>query len=526
MGPMHLTIQHDPDNAGGTLAIVRRHLGWILGPAFAALVLSVIGAYLWPDTFRSTASLRYQSNASDADFERVLDQRTRPMLGRSELKILIDRYDLYPGDLRHIPLEDVIENMKKSIHIGRIEHRDTSRQKIAAFPISFDYRDRFKAQKVVDELLALVVAEKPRPDVTPAASASNTNALDTARTELQAAETKVTEFRTENEGRLPDKAAANQDMMSALRTGLTKVQTDMARVTREQSELQANLMVEQEKRHRVKQSTELPDEEKPANPQLAVLDAQILALEDQIKALKVQYTDNFPDVRQLRQRLDKVKNDRDALAKEDASKVAAAKQRLDAESGRAAAAASSADSEIRRIQTQLDGKAADLDKLSKESLDLDRNLRTMTTKLEGSSVVEKQYSDLVKERDLRKARYEEEDIRVQAARQAATVAAPQSDDSVDVVAHASLPVVPIEPDRALIIGAGSALGLVAGLVMAGAKEANERSLRNLYGIPAQEMTRLRSGPEGRSQWMRWTVALVAGIAAMAISVIHYYTTRV
>ena len=524
MGPMNLTIQHDPDNAGGPLAIVLRHLGWIFGPAFAALVLSVIGAYLWPDTFRSTASLRYQSSASDADFERALDRRTRPMLGRSELKILIDRYDLYPGDLKHIPLEDVIENMKKSIHLGKIEHRDTSHQKIAAFPISFDYRDRFKTQKVVDELLALVVSEKPRPDITPAASAVHTNALarDTARLALEAAETKVTEFRTENEGRLPDKAAADQDMMSALRTGLTKVQTDMARVTRERSELQANLMVEQEKRHRVKQSSELPEEEKPTNPQLAVLDAQILALEDQIKALKVQYTDNFPDVRQLRQRLDKFRNDRDTLAKEEAAKVLAVKQRLDAESGRSAAA----ESEIRRIQAQLEGKAADLDRLSKESLDLDRNLRTMTTKLEGSSVVEKQYADLLKERDLRKARYEEEDIRVQAAQQAATAAAPLSDDSVDVVAHASLPVIPIEPDRALIIGAGSALGLVAGLVMAGAKEVNERSLRNLYGIPALEVTRLRGGREGRREWMPWAVALITGIAAMAVPVIRYYTTRI
>ena len=33
--------------------IARRHRGWILGPAFAALVVSVIGAYLWPDTYRS-----------------------------------------------------------------------------------------------------------------------------------------------------------------------------------------------------------------------------------------------------------------------------------------------------------------------------------------------------------------------------------------------------------------------------------------------------------------------------------------
>ena len=30
--------------------ILRRHKGWIFGPAFLALVASVVGVYLWPDT--------------------------------------------------------------------------------------------------------------------------------------------------------------------------------------------------------------------------------------------------------------------------------------------------------------------------------------------------------------------------------------------------------------------------------------------------------------------------------------------
>ena len=38
--------------------ILRRHKAWILGPVFAALVVSVVVAFLWPDTYVSVAVIR------------------------------------------------------------------------------------------------------------------------------------------------------------------------------------------------------------------------------------------------------------------------------------------------------------------------------------------------------------------------------------------------------------------------------------------------------------------------------------
>src|ERR1051326_7162759 len=38
--------------------VARRHKAWIFGPAFAALVVSVVVAFLWPDTYLSTAVIR------------------------------------------------------------------------------------------------------------------------------------------------------------------------------------------------------------------------------------------------------------------------------------------------------------------------------------------------------------------------------------------------------------------------------------------------------------------------------------
>jgi len=38
--------------------ILRRHKGWIFGPFLLTLVVSVVGVYLWPDTYKSEALIQ------------------------------------------------------------------------------------------------------------------------------------------------------------------------------------------------------------------------------------------------------------------------------------------------------------------------------------------------------------------------------------------------------------------------------------------------------------------------------------
>ena len=82
--------------------IARRHRGWILGPAFAALVLSVVGAYLWPDTYQSKAALRVQSpmlpeNFMQSPVSTTLNERINSMastiLSRTVLQTIISTFE-------------------------------------------------------------------------------------------------------------------------------------------------------------------------------------------------------------------------------------------------------------------------------------------------------------------------------------------------------------------------------------------------------------------------------------------------
>ncbi len=53
-----VTIQRRTLDVEDYIDITRRHKGWIFGPFLFTLVVSVVGAYMWPDSYTSTAIIR------------------------------------------------------------------------------------------------------------------------------------------------------------------------------------------------------------------------------------------------------------------------------------------------------------------------------------------------------------------------------------------------------------------------------------------------------------------------------------
>src|ERR1700730_4881743 len=53
-----LTVTRRSLDVDDYIDILRRHKAWIFGPVFAALVASVVVAFLWPDTYLSMGIIR------------------------------------------------------------------------------------------------------------------------------------------------------------------------------------------------------------------------------------------------------------------------------------------------------------------------------------------------------------------------------------------------------------------------------------------------------------------------------------
>jgi hypothetical protein len=98
------------------------------------------------------------------------------------------------------------------------------------------------------------------------------------------------------------------------------------------------------------------------------------------------------------------------------------------------------------------------------------------------------------------------------------------------------PVAPTEPNRLQMAAMGSGIGLMIGIVLAGAKEMKNASLKNLKDVRAYtNLPVLSSIPllenallvrrKRRLQWLAWSSAIVIGAIAMSGSAYYYFYGR-
>src|SRR5207244_1543306 len=165
--PDYLSVRRRALHVEDYVDILRRHWMWIVGPSFAGLVIAVIVAFLWPDTYLSYAVMRIMpSQVSDrivpTNFNLHMQDRLATMLqdvtSRSKLIDMIKKFNLYPAEQAKRPLEDIVEDMRLSIHIDPVESNRTQQQQQkattgSAFRIAYQYYNRNDAQKVVQEMV-------------------------------------------------------------------------------------------------------------------------------------------------------------------------------------------------------------------------------------------------------------------------------------------------------------------------------------------------------------------------------------
>src|SRR6266496_3704392 len=156
-------VSRRPPDVEDYIDMLRRYRSWILGPTFAGLVVAVVVAFFWKDTYLSYATLRISpqqipdkivpSLLSIQMAERVQQMETE-IRSRTVLSDVIQRpaLDLYKKDRDRMPLEDVIQNMNKNLKITPVA-MGPDRRYGSAFQIQFTYPDRYKAMMVVRELV-------------------------------------------------------------------------------------------------------------------------------------------------------------------------------------------------------------------------------------------------------------------------------------------------------------------------------------------------------------------------------------
>src|SRR2546425_10450579 len=253
---VYLSFQRRALDVEDYVDILRRHWMWIIGPSFAGLVIAVIVAFLWPDTFLSYAVMRITpSQVSDrivpTNFNLHMQDRLSTMLqdvtSRSKLIDMIKKYNLYPAEQAKRPLEDIVEDMRLSIHIDAVEAKGAQQPQQrgmgSAFRIAYSYLNKNDAQKIVQEMVNSfmsqnVIDRRAKSRIT---TEFLSEEVKSAKANLDSIENELIAFKLRNAGKLPEELQSNLQMQNSYQQQLGAVQEVLNRNQQDKMMLETNL---------------------------------------------------------------------------------------------------------------------------------------------------------------------------------------------------------------------------------------------------------------------------------------------
>ena len=530
--------------------IIRRHKAWILGPAFCSLVIAVVVAFLWPDTFISQAVIRvvppqvpetYVPTNVNMEMSQRINSMAQTILSRGNLTNIINTFNLYPHDKQRKPMEDVVEEMKKDIRIGSVTSMTAQNRGVSAFSIAFSYENRIVAQKVTADLVARFMSENTRDRTTQSVLTTQflKDQADSAKKELEGIEDRLAKFRQVNAGRLPDQLQNNQILLNAAEARIANINANVSRVGQEKMLLETELRTGKTALASLKPAVDQVSVQ-AKNEKLQANEAQITQAEQMLGNLKEHYKDTYPDVRRMEIQVTSLKKTREKLLKEDqeAKKTEAAHPATEVKlyDPEYARNSQNINAGIERLEAQIKLTEIQTGEYMTEMKTAEQNVKAIRSRIEAEPIGEQQYAEVIRDREVAKLKYDELNRKRSQSAIAEDLEKRQQGETLEMLDPASLPQTPTEPKRPMLIAIGTGVGLILGLCFAGAREAKDASLKNLKDVRAYtQLTILGSVPllendlvvrrRKRLAWLAWSTACLVGIIIMTGSVFFYYTTR-
>ena len=251
-GPNFVSISRRPLDFEDYIDVARRHTGWIIGPTLGGLVLSIVIANFLPNTYVSRAIMQITpatisesiavSVATQMLNDRVV-QMQQEILSRNSLSQIINNpmLSLYASDLKHKPLDDVIEQMRQDVKIELAQVPGTGGKRASAFTIQFSYSDPLKAQQTVQAFVTKFNEANLNAQRTSTTSVRDfvNSELTQAKADLDQLDEQLTKFRIQHSGTLPEEAAINMTNLTSLQNQLGAVTESLAAADRNRLQVEA-----------------------------------------------------------------------------------------------------------------------------------------------------------------------------------------------------------------------------------------------------------------------------------------------
>jgi succinoglycan biosynthesis transport protein ExoP len=519
---------------GRLLDIVRRrHLQFLL-PLFLGWLVVWGSSWFLQARYRSSTSILVEAPAMpknyvapniNDDLQARLQSISQQILSRTRLLIIINELNLYRGKNNPaLSPDDKVERMKKDINIELVHDREGA---IQAFTISYSAPDPHTAQRVTGKLTSLFIDEnlKVRQQQSEGTTQFIQDQIESARGSLAIQEAKIRDFQAAHVGELPTQQTTNLQILGGLQSQYQSEQ--QALNTAKQQRIYIQTSIDQ---YRTLQSTSTTSGTDGTPSGLPAIDHQLETLRSQLSELSSHYTDNYPDVRRVRNEIAKTEKIRNNLIAElkkkasDPDSTAASHEVADpTQSG-----------PMIQLEGQLHANQIEIANREQAIAALNVKIGEYQRRLNAEPASEQQLADLTRGYEQSKANYDELLKKGSESRMATSMEQLQQGERFTILDAPSLPAKPDFPNRLKMCAMGFGAGTVLGLLVVGMLEFlddrlhSDKEIKKL--LPATvisevpEMLTAADESRGRRRimlgWAMAALVLVSILAGSAFSYLH------
>jgi len=409
---------------------------------------------------------KFVSPTVSADLRDRLASLSQEILSSSRLLKIIETYDLYRQERRVLPIEEVLERMRGEVQI-RVEKGWTDEHP-GAFRVTFEGKDPAVLAQVTNQLGNLFVDENLRTREVHAAGTSEffQSQLEQAKKNLDEQESRVSKYKVEHNGELPEQQSALTGALSQLGIQLQGNQDALNRCYANQVMLQSELRLAQtvaEASERLSKRPETTAQDGELSEPLNERPEKIVeGMEAELASLLKRFTEAHPRVRLLRASIARLK------ALEEKEKVAAEVDPQHTES----------------LKAQLAAVDRELKERQQEQQQIVRQIQEIQAQLRRIPIREQEMAGLTRDYEMSKDNYKSLLDKLYAADMAADMERRQKAERFTVLEPARVPERPVRPNRPAAAAIGSLLGLAGGLLLGFVREIRRNTVLGEWEVPA------------------------------------------
>jgi len=545
----------------------KRRRASILVIAVAVFLMGALAAFLWPATYKSSATILIkeqdipselvQSTVTSFASQRIqaISQR---VMARPNLLDIIKKYNLYADKKERLTTEEIISNMRDQISLDLIDadvvDPRTGRPTSAtiAFSLSFSGENPGQVQKVANELTSLYLKENLKERSTQANETYTFLNSESERLnkEIAGLQTKLATFKEQHAKALPELQSLNINMLDRTEREMDDIDSQIRQQKQTRIYLQGQLTqlkpfgsdasLDPKTRLQAlrtnylgllaRYSADHPDvirarrEIEGLEKEVGQVDSsseqlkQIEALRGELATLRKKYSPKHPDVLKLERQIKALEK---TVTETKKSKVT---------SKLASSAADNPDNPAYiQLQTQVEAADAEIRSLNHKKELLKQKVADYEKRLTETPQVEREYTSLQRNLTDTVAEYQGIRAKLTSAEIGQQLEKDSKGERFEIVEQPILPEKPVSPNRPAILFLSFVLAMGCGIGYAAVAESLDSSIRGSKGLtsatgapPLATIPYLESDEEKSRRKNRKIRRAAAAIAAIIIAITLFH----